>query len=103
MALYSALYSGLSGLETNSLLMSVIGDNLANLNTIGFKKSRANFQDMLGFPVIGQGTETYVGRGAMVDNIEQVYSQGSFVSTGNGLDLAITGKGFLSMASFLNT
>ncbi len=94
MALYSALYSGLSGLETNSLLMSVIGDNLANLNTIGFKKSRANFQDMLGFPVIGQGTETYVGRGAMVDNIEQVYSQGSFVSTGNGLDLAITGKGF---------
>ncbi len=94
MALYSALYSGMSGLATNGLAMSIVGDNLANLNTIGFKKSRANFQDMLGFSVVGPGTESFVGRGSSVSEVEQVYTQGSFMNTGNGLDLAITGSGF---------
>jgi len=94
MSIFGSFYSAISGLNTNSQAMGIIGDNLANMNTIGFKKSRANFQDLMAYSVTGVGSESYVGRGAMVQNVEQVMSQGSFVGTGNGLDLAIQGNGF---------
>lgn len=94
MSIFGSFYSAISGLNTNSQSMSVIGDNLANMNTIGFKRSRASFQDLMAYPVIGVGTESYVGRGSMVQSVDQVMTQGSFVGTGNGLDLAIQGNGF---------
>lgn len=94
MSLFGAFYSGISGLNSNGLSMSVISDNLANMNTVGFKRSRANFQDLMSFPVIGVGTESYVGRGAVLSKVEQQMTQGSFISTGNGLDMAVQGNGF---------
>ena len=97
MSLYGSLYTAISGLSVNGMAMSVIGDNIANMNTIGFKRGRANFQDMMAFPVIGVGTESLVGRGAMLQSVSQEMSQGSFVNTGNGLDLAIQGEGFFAV------
>ena len=98
MSIFGAMYSGISGLNTNSLAMSIIGDNIANINTVGYKRSRATFQDLMAYPVIGVGTESFVGRGAMLQNVDQEMSQGSFLSTGNGLDLAIHGNGFFIMS-----
>lgn len=94
MSIYGSFYSGISGLTANGLAMGVIGDNIANMNTIGFKRSRISFQDMMAYPVIGVGTHQLVGRGAMMQGIDQQMTQGSFASTGNGLDLAIHGNGF---------
>lgn len=94
MSIYGSLYSGISGLGANGMALSVIGDNIANINTIGFKKSRATFQDMMAYPVIGAGQISMIGRGAMLEDVTQEFNQGSFVNTGNGLDLAINGNGF---------
>ncbi len=94
MSLYGSLYSAITGLNTNGVSMSIIGDNLANINTIGYKRARASFQDMMAYPVIGAGRDSLVGRGAMLEDVEQLFNQGSFMNTGNGLDLAINGNGF---------
>lgn len=97
MSLYGSLYTAISGLSVNGMAMSVIGDNIANMNTIGYKRARANFQDMMAFPVIGIGTESLIGRGATLQGVSQEMTQGSFVNTGNGLDLAIQGEGFFAV------
>jgi len=94
MSLSGSLYSAVAGLNVNSMAMSVIGDNIANMNTIGYKRSRACFQDLMAYPVIAVGSESYVGRGSVLQDIGQDMTQGSFANTGNGLDLAITGSGF---------
>jgi flagellar hook protein FlgE len=70
--------------------MSVISDNIANVNTVGFKASRANFSDVLGGVIGGQRT----GAGSVVDNIQTIFNQGSLLGTGKATDLAIRGDGF---------
>lgn len=97
MSLYGSMYSGVSGLHVNGMAISVIGDNIANVNTIGFKKGRASFQDMMAYAVAGIGNGGQIGRGAKVGSVESLFLQGSFVNTGNGLDLAINGKGMFVM------
>ncbi len=94
MSIYGSLYTGISGLNSNGMTMSVISDNIANMNTVGFKRSRASFQDIMAYPVIGVGTESYVGRGNMLSKVDNEMTQGSLQNTGNGLDLAIQGNGF---------
>ncbi|NOQ41142.1 MAG: hypothetical protein GQ563_01385 [Desulfuromusa sp.] len=63
MGVSSALYSGVSGLNANANAMSVLGDNLANANTVGFKSSRTVFGDLLSSQVSGSGGTSQVGRG----------------------------------------
>ncbi len=94
MGISSALYSGASGLNTNSQAMSVIGNNLANTNTLGFKGSRTVFSDLLSSSIQGSGGSSQVGRGVNVSKVDQVFSQGTFESTESGLDVAIEGDGF---------
>ncbi|PHR29445.1 MAG: flagellar hook-basal body protein [Desulfotalea sp.] len=94
MGISSAFYSGVSGLNTNSAAMSVIGNNLANTNTVGFKGSRHVFADLLSGSINGSGGASQVGRGVGVSQIDQVFSQGTFESTESNLDLAIEGDGF---------
>lgn len=94
MGISSAMYSGVSGLNTNGQAMSVIGNNLANTNTIGFKGSRTVFSDLLSGTISGSGGQSQVGRGVGMSKVDQVFSQGTFETTESNLDLAIEGDGF---------
>jgi len=94
MGIQSAMYSGVSGLNTNSQAMSVIGNNLANTNTLGFKGSRTIFSDVLSSNIYGSGGLSQVGRGVGLSIVDAVFSQGTFESTSSGTDVAIEGNGF---------
>ncbi len=94
MALSSALFSGISGLNTLGNAMQVIGDNISNVNTLGFKSSNFAFQDVLSQAInISSGT-SQVGRGTTMGDINVSFEQGSFESTGNTTDMALSGAGF---------
>ncbi|MBS2022402.1 MAG: flagellar hook protein FlgE [Deltaproteobacteria bacterium] len=90
MSLLTSLYSGVSGLETNSQDLTIIGDNIANANTIGFKQTRAAFADQLAQSVIGAGQ---IGLGSKLEMAQRILTQGSLTATGNALDLALQGNG----------
>jgi flagellar hook protein FlgE len=94
MSLTSSLYSGVTGLATHGNAMSVIGDNISNTNTIGFKSSRTVFQDVLSQAVATSTGSAQVGRGSTLGDISSAFSQGSFESTESTTDLAIGGDGF---------
>ncbi len=94
MGLQSALNSGLSGLTAYGNQMSVIGNNLANSNTIGYKGSRTIFSDMLSSQVSSAGGSSQIGRGVNTYSVDNVFSQGSLESTNSPTDLAIEGTGF---------
>jgi flagellar hook protein FlgE len=93
MAISSSLYSGISGLNTNGNAMAVIGNNIANTNTIGFKSSRAVFSDLLSASINGSGGASQVGRGTGLSTVDNVFGQGTFESTESNTDLAIEGTG----------
>ena len=94
MGIQSAMYSGVSGLNTNSQAMSVIGNNLANTNTLGFKGSRTVFSDLLSSNVFGSGGKSQVGRGVGLSTVDNIFSQGTFETTSSDTDVAIEGDGF---------
>lgn len=94
MGIQSAMYSGVSGLNTNSQVMSVIGNNLANTNTLGFKGSRSVFSDLLSSSVFGSGGSSQVGRGVGLSIVDNIFSQGTFETTSSDTDVAIEGDGF---------
>jgi len=94
MGVSSALYSGVSGLNANANAMSVLGDNLANANTVGFKSSRTIFGDLLSSQVSGSGGTSQVGRGVGLSTVDTIFSQGTFENTETNTDLAIEGSGF---------
>lgn len=98
-----SLYSGVSGLQNHQTRMDVIGNNISNVNTTGFKRGRVNFQDMISQQVAGAAKPTEelggvnpkdVGLGMTISTIEQVFTQGNLQSTGVGTDVAIQGNGF---------
>ena len=102
MSLYSAFYSGLSGLSTNANALNVIGNNLSNINTVGFKGSSTTFRDIFstsltGTATQGNGNPIQFGLGVQVNSVSQDFSQSSFQSTGNALDMAIQGNGFFTL------
>lgn len=94
MGITSSLFSGISGLNTNGNAMSVIGDNISNVNTIGFKSSRTTFQDVLAQSVATAAGSAQIGRGTTMSSIDTLFQQGSFESTSNATDLAIGGAGY---------
>ena len=94
MSLTSSLFSGVSGLSTLGNAMTVIGDNIANVNTVGFKASRVTFQDILSQTVATSAGTAQVGRGSSLSDISASFAQGSFESTDSTTDLAIGGQGF---------
>ena len=97
MGISSALYSGVSGLKTNSHAMSVIGNNLAHTNTTGFKGARTVFSDLLSASVNGSGGSSQIGRGVNLSKVDNIFSQGTFESTESGLDVAIEGDSFFML------
>ena len=102
-----ALWAAKTGLDAQQTRMAVVSNNLANVNTTGFKKSRAVFEDLLYQNVRQVGGATSqdtqapsgmsLGTGVRVVATEKTYTQGSLNQTGNALDLAISGRGFFQV------
>ena len=98
-----SLYSGVSGLQNHQIRMDVLGNNISNINTTGFKKGRVNFQDMLSQTLSGAAKPTdevggvnpkQVGLGMVIASIDTIHTQGSLQTTGVMTDLAVQGEGF---------
>jgi len=107
-----SLFSGVSGLRNHQTRMDVIGNNIANVNTVGFKKSRVTFQDMLSQTLRGASSATanragtnpmQVGLGMSLASIDIIHTGGSPQSTGKNTDLSIEGEGFFLLSDGLNT
>ena len=103
-----SLYSGVSGLQNHQTRMDVIGNNISNVNTVGFKRGRVNFQDMISQQLQGAAKPSEelggvnpkeVGLGMTVAAIDNIFNQGNLQSTGVSTDLAIQGNGFFIMKS----
>ena len=96
-----------TGMEAQKLNMDVISNNLANVNTTGFKRSRADFQDLLYEDVSAPGTSTsdktqaptgiQIGLGVKPAAVQKIFQQGDFAQTGNPLDLVIQGDGLFQV------
>ncbi|MCD4735779.1 MAG: flagellar hook-basal body complex protein, partial [Bacteroidales bacterium] len=97
MSLSSSLFTGTSGLKNMGNALQVVGNNISNLNTVGFKKGRTTFADTLYESVATQAGAAQMGRGMAVGDVAQNFGQGSFESTGNTTDLSIGGDGFFIM------
>ena len=87
----------LSGLNAASADLNVISNNIANVSTTGFKKSRSEFADIFSSASIGS-VSTAIGSGVNVSKVDQQFSQGNISFTDNGLDLAISGQGFFRLS-----
>ena len=87
---------GLSGLNAASKNLDVIGNNIANSNTVGFKASRAEFAEMVA-SAIGSAGGSGAGIGVETANVAQQFTQGNLNITGNSLDVAINGNGFFML------
>ena len=103
MAISRALFSGVSGLQGHSVMMDVIANNIANVNTFGYKVSRITFEETFAFmlqgasrPPGGAGgiNPMQVGIGSSIGSVDVLHTQGSLESTGVTTDLAIQGEGF---------
>ncbi len=101
-----ALWTASSGMQSQQVNMDVIANNLANVNSTGFKKSRADFQDILyqTNQVAGAGGEggqsptgVQIGLGSRVAAVQKIFTTGDFQQTENELDLAIEGPGFFQV------
>ncbi len=89
---------GLSGLNAASKQLEVIGNNVANANTVGFKQSRAEFADVFANSLAGGGG-TQIGIGTNLSTVAQQFTQGNVTSSNNSLDIAINGGGFFRMTN----
>lgn len=97
MSITQAMWTGVSGLAAESNALGVVGDNVANSSTIGFKQSRAVFEDILG-GAVGQNN----GGGVRMLRAQQIFAQGSMVNTGQATDLALSGDGFFVVKGSLD-
>lgn len=87
----TSLYTGISGLNANLSALSVIGNNVANINTNGYKGSRVLFEDVMSQSTSGSSE---IGLGVNMSGTQRLFSQGAFETTASGLDLAVSGTGF---------
>jgi len=94
-SIINGLFAGRSGISSHGTAIAVVGDNIANSSTIGFKSSRAEFQDLIAG---GQTSGQVVGSGSSISSTSMNFEQGTLEYTGKPLDLAIDGKGFFVVA-----
>lgn len=114
-----SMYSGISGLRNSQTKLDVVGNNIANVNTFGFKKGRITFKDMVSQNMAGAtgsnidqtkntsgfgGTNVkQVGLGAQIASIDTIATQGNLQTTNRTLDLGISGDGYLTVYDAANT
>ncbi|MCX7792858.1 MAG: flagellar basal-body rod protein FlgG [Thermodesulfovibrionales bacterium] len=102
-----SLFISASGMEAQRLNLDVIANNLANANTVGFKKSRADFQDLMYQTIKSPGATSaeglqipsgiMIGLGVRPVAVQKIFTQGDFIQTGNSLDMVIEGDGFFQI------
>src|SRR5215210_4233403 len=102
-----SMFSAISGLKNHQTFMDVVGNNIANVNTTGFKQSRVTFSDILSQTLRGasgpQGGKAgvnpeQVGLGVLLSGIDVIQTQGTLQSTGKSTDMAIQGDGYFVMS-----
>ena len=91
-----SLYSGASGVRTHSDSMTVTGSNIANVNTIGYKYNRVNFEDLIATSLHAD-SKNGMGKGVSIGTVQNIQNQGSFEQTELDTDLAIDGSGFFTL------
>ncbi len=96
MGVLSSLFTGVSGLSAQGEALGVVGDNIANANTIGFKASRAEFADIIAKNLKGVLGGNQIGRGVKLGAVNPVLLQGNVDATENATDLAISGDGYFA-------
>lgn len=94
MGLLSSLYAGVSGMNAQGEALGVIGDNIANANTTGYKASRTEFQDIISKSLKGILGGNQVGRGVKIGGVNPILAQGNVDPTEKSTDLAISGDGY---------
>jgi len=108
MGLTGAMYTGLTGLNTNQFRIDTAGDNIANINTTAFKSNRANFQNLMSITmsegsgpgaVLGGSNPLQIGMGSMLGSVQKNFTNGSIEPTGIPTDMAIQGDGFFVLKS----
>jgi flagellar basal-body rod protein FlgG len=102
-----SLFTAATGMQAQSLNVDVISNNLANVNTVGYKRGRADFQDLLYQTIKAPGapsaegvqvpTGLQVGLGVKPVAVQKLFTQGDFINTGNSLDVVIEGDGFFQI------
>lgn len=107
-----SLFSAVSGLQSHQLEIDVIGNNIANINTTGFKSGRVTFDEVMAQTLRGAARPTatsggtnpmQIGRGAMIAAVDSLWGQGQILTTGRATDLAIEGEGFFMLSAGGNT
>src|SRR3712207_7567224 len=102
-----SMYSGISGLRANQTKLDVIGNNIANVNTTGFKTQRIRFQDMLSQSMkqatgagytVGGTNPSQIGLGVDVAGVDTLVTQGNMQPTGRNLDFMVDGDGYFLVA-----
>lgn len=94
MSITSAMFTGVSGLLANAEGINVIGNNLANVNTVGFKSGRMLFSDVLSANI---GNDSQIGRGTQIQTVDNLFTQGTFETSENVTDLALQGSSFFAL------
>ena len=99
MALLGSLNTGASGVQTHGKAMQVVGNNIANVNTFGFKRNSVAFEDLMGNAQPQGATFTKASNGVKIGSVEMDFSQGAFETTTLSTDMAIAGGGFFTIVS----
>jgi flagellar hook protein FlgE len=95
MSIQDAMSSGVSGLDAETQALNVIGNNVSNVSTTGYKEQRADFENILGQSISNSnGSSSSVGAGVQISGVDTMYTQGTLTNTGVSTDMAITGNGF---------
>ena len=94
MGILTSMFTAVTGLSSYGNAMGVIGNNIANVGTAGFKSSRATFSDLISSSLGGGSGSDQIGLGVFLNDVQTNFSQGSMTTTGNTFDLAIDGNGF---------
>src|SRR5438132_206255 len=104
-----AMFAGVSGMQAHETRMNTIGNNISNVNTVGFKDERVSFEDQLSLSVRSAGSPikggnggvnpAQVGLGVQIGSIDTLNTQGNLQSTGKGTDLALQGSGFFMVSN----
>ncbi len=97
MSVTSSMWTGVSGLLAHGEKMNVVGNNISNINTVGFKGQRMDFADFVYLDAHSLSGPTQIGRGTQVGAIMGNFQQGPFESTTEATDLAIQGRGFFQV------
>ena len=107
--MFRAFSTSATGMDAQQRMVSVTANNIANINTTGFKRSRLDFQDLVYTKLRKAGTEVAsgikspvgleIGSGVHAASTVKIFSMGELVNTGNTLDIAIAGDGFIQVST----